>query len=57
MQNKMTEGFYSIARFFIIYGISMAVRGCLEGRGDMLFSGISCTFLIIQKQNRNIDRI
>ena len=35
------EFFHSIARFYIIYGISMAVRGCLEGRGDMLFSGIA----------------
>ena len=35
------EFFRSIAPFYIIYGISMAVRGCLEGRGDMLFSGIA----------------
>ena len=31
------EFFHAISRFYIIYGISMAVRGCLEGRGDMLF--------------------
>ena len=35
------EFFHAISRFYIIYGISMAVRGCLEGRGDMLFSGIT----------------
>ena len=33
--------FHAISRFYMIYGISMAVRGCLEGRGDMLFSGIA----------------
>ena len=31
------EFFHSIARFYIIYGISMAVRGCLEGRGRYAF--------------------
>lgn len=31
--------FYSIAWFYLIYGISMAIRGYLEGTGDMLFSG------------------
>ena len=35
------EFFHAISRFYIIYGISMAVRGCLEGWGDMLFSGIT----------------
>lgn len=35
------EFFHAISRFYMIYGISMAVRGCLEGRGDMLFSGIA----------------
>ncbi|WP_243661469.1 MATE family efflux transporter [Miniphocaeibacter halophilus] len=32
--------FYAIARFYLIYGLSMAIRGYLEGNGDMLFSGI-----------------
>ena len=31
--------FYSIAGFYLIYGLSMAIRGYLEGTGDMLFSG------------------
>ncbi len=31
--------FHSIAWFYLIYGISMAIRGYLEGTGDMLFSG------------------
>lgn len=30
--------FHSIAKFYLIYGLSMAVRGYLEGTGDMLFS-------------------
>ena len=33
--------FYSIAGFYVIYGLSMAVRGFLEGTGDMLFSGVA----------------
>ena len=33
--------FHSIAGFYIIYGISMAIRGYLEGTGDMVFSGIT----------------
>lgn len=33
--------FYGIASFYIIYGLSMAIRGYLEGLGDMLFSGIA----------------
>lgn len=33
--------FYSIAWFYLIYGISMAIRGYLEGIGDMVFSGIA----------------
>ena len=31
--------FFSIAGFYFIYGFCMAVRGYLEGTGDMLFSG------------------
>ncbi len=33
--------FRSIASCYIIYGLAMAFRGYLEGRGDMLFSGIA----------------
>lgn len=33
--------FRSIAVCYIIYGLAMAVRGYLEGRGDMLFSGLA----------------
>lgn len=33
--------FHSIAGFYIVYGISMAIRGFLEGTGDMIFSGIT----------------
>ena len=32
--------FNAIASFYIIYGLSMAARGYLEGIGDMIFSGI-----------------
>lgn len=32
--------FYSIAVFYPVYGLSMAIRGYLEGKGRMLFSGI-----------------
>ncbi len=32
--------FYTIASCYIIFGLAMAVRGYLEGMGDMLFSGI-----------------
>ena len=38
---RAKQVFRAISRFYMIYGISMAVRGCLEGRGDMLFSGIA----------------
>lgn len=31
--------FYAIASCYIVYGLAMAVRGYLEGSGDMLFSG------------------
>ena len=31
--------FRSIAGFYVVYGLSMAVRGFLEGNGDMFFSG------------------
>lgn len=33
--------FRSIALFYIVYGLAMAVRGYLEGMGDMLFSGLA----------------
>lgn len=32
--------FNAIASCYIIYGLAMAVRGYLEGTGDMLFSGV-----------------
>lgn len=32
--------FYSIAVFYPVYGLAMAIRGYLEGKGRMLFSGI-----------------
>lgn len=33
--------FYAIAGFYIVYAAAMAVRGYLEGTGDMLFSGLA----------------
>lgn len=36
-----TSFFRAIASFYIVYGLAMAVRGYLEGTGDMLFSGIA----------------
>ena len=33
--------FHCIAGFYFVYGFSMALRGYLEGTGDMLFSGIA----------------
>lgn len=33
--------FYAIASCYVVYGLAMAVRGYLEGLGDMLFSGIA----------------
>lgn len=33
--------FRTIAVFYIIYGISMSIKGYLEGTSDMLFSGIT----------------
>lgn len=33
--------FLSIASCYIVYGLAMALRGYLEGTGDMLFSGIA----------------
>ena len=32
--------FHCIASFYIVFGLSMAIRGFLEGVGDMLFSSI-----------------
>ncbi len=33
--------FFAIASCYIFYGLAMAVRGYLEGMGDMLFSGLA----------------
>ena len=33
--------FHRIAVFYIVFGLSMAIRGFIEGIGDMLFSGIA----------------
>lgn len=33
--------FRGIAVCYIIYGLAMAIRGYIEGTGDMLFSGIA----------------
>ena len=33
--------FRSIASFYLIYGLSMAIRGYLEGTGNMIFSGVT----------------
>lgn len=33
--------FITISKFYIIYGLSMAIRGYLEGISDMIFSGIA----------------
>lgn len=33
--------FYAVASCYIVYGLAMALRGYLEGSGDMLFSGIA----------------
>ena len=33
--------FIRIASFYVIYGLAMAVRGYLEGMGDMVFSGMA----------------
>ena len=32
--------FHAIAAFYIVFGLSMAIRGFIEGLGDMPFSGI-----------------
>ena len=33
--------FHRIAVFYIVFGLSMAIRGFIEGIGDMLFSGVA----------------
>ena len=33
--------FRTIAVFYIIYGLSMSIKGYLEGTSDMLFSGVA----------------
>ena len=41
--------FYGIAPFYIVFGLSMAIRGYLEGCGDMLFSGLAgVSFLVVR---------
>ena len=35
------EFFRAIASFYLVFGLAMAVRGYLEGKGDMVFSGIA----------------
>lgn len=41
--------FYGIAPFYIVFGLSMAVRGYLEGTGDMLFSALAgISFLVLR---------
>ena len=35
------EFFANIAGFYLIYGLSMAMRGFLEGLGDVLYSGLT----------------
>lgn len=32
--------FDAIARFYVVFGLSMAIRGFLEGQGDVIFSGV-----------------
>ncbi len=47
---KIGGAFFStIAYFYIVYGFAMAMRGYLEGAGDLLFSGASgITALIVR---------
>ena len=33
--------FIRLASFYVVYGLAMAVRGYLEGLGDMTFSGMA----------------
>lgn len=41
--------FYGIAPFYVVFGLGMAIRGYLEGCGDMLFSGIAgILFLVVR---------
>lgn len=44
------RGFFNrVAAFYIVYGLAMAFRGALEGRGDMLYSGIAgILFLVVR---------
>lgn len=39
--------FYTIASFYVVYGLSMAMRGYIEGTGDMLFSGSIVIFALV----------
>ncbi|MDL2236029.1 MATE family efflux transporter [Christensenellaceae bacterium OttesenSCG-928-L17] len=39
--------FHAIAGFYVVYGASMAMRGYLEGTGDMLFSGLCVLFALL----------
>lgn len=42
------EFFKRISVFYVIYGTAMSIKGYLEGRSDMLFSGIIgiCSLLV-----------
>ena len=41
--------FYGIAPFYVVFGLGMAIRGYLEGCGDMLFSGLAgISFLVVR---------
>lgn len=52
-----TDFFRALASFYLIYGLSMSIKGYLEGRSDMLFSGaigigslgvrILCSYLFV----------
>ena len=44
------RGFFNrVAACYIVYGLAMAFRGALEGRGDMLYSGIAgILFLVVR---------
>ena len=41
-----TAFFRSIASCYVVFGLAMAVRGYLEGAGDMVFSGIAGLFAL-----------
>lgn len=39
--------FSAIARYYVVYGMAMAFRGYLEGKGDVLFSSICGIFSVV----------